>query len=82
MGLPPETPFKDLVTAYLNGLDNPIPPIIVDDGPCKEVKKTGKQINLLNFPVPFLHPLDGGRFMGTFHLVVTKDPDTGLQFAL
>jgi UbiD family decarboxylase len=79
MGLPPETCYQELVSAYLRGVDNPIPPVRVKSGPCKEVIRKNKRVDLLSFPVPHLHPLDGGRFMGTFHLVVTKDPETGLQ---
>ncbi len=79
LGLPPESSYKDLVHAYLNGLENPISPTIVSDGPCKEVIRKGKSIDLLSFPVPYLHPLDGGRYMGTFQLVVTRDPEAGLR---
>jgi 4-hydroxy-3-polyprenylbenzoate decarboxylase len=79
MGLPPETSCQDLIFAYVKGVDNPIPPVLVESGPCKEVIRKGNDVDLLSFPVPHLHPLDGGRYMGTFHLVVTKDPETGLQ---
>lgn len=79
MGLPPDTSYKDLVFSYIKGIEHPLRPILVNTGPCKEVICKGKQVNLLNFPVPYLHPLDGGRYIGTFHLVVTKDPETGIQ---
>jgi len=79
MGLPSESSYKDLVFHYIRGTENPIPPVLVNNGQCKEVIRRDKDIDLLSFPVPHLHPLDGGRYMGTFHLVVTKDPETGLQ---
>lgn len=79
MGLPIESSYKDIVFNYIKGIDNPIAPILVSDGPCKEVVHTGEDIDILGLPVPHLHPLDGGRYIGTFHLVVTKDPETGIQ---
>jgi 4-hydroxy-3-polyprenylbenzoate decarboxylase len=36
----------------------------------------GDQVNLLDLPVPFFHQGDGGRYIGTWHIVATKDPDT------
>jgi 4-hydroxy-3-polyprenylbenzoate decarboxylase len=45
-------------------------------GPCKENIFTGDQVNLLSLPVPFIHEGDGGRYIGTWHLIATKDPDT------
>ena len=52
------------------------PPQYVDSGPVMENIKTGKQINLLEFPVPQWNERDGGRFLGTGDAVVTKDLDS------
>jgi UbiD family decarboxylase len=62
---------------WQSAFDNPIEPVIVEGGPCKEVK-IGK-INLYEdpFPVPRWHILDGGPYLGTFHMVICKDPETG-----
>lgn len=79
MGLPPESSYKDIVFEYIKRIENPLHPMLVSDGPCKEVICKDKDVDLLEFPVPHLHPLDGGRYMGTFHLVVTKDPETGVR---
>ena len=38
---------------------------------------SGDDVNLLKFPVPLIHELDGGRFIGTACLVITRDPDEG-----
>ena len=32
-------------------------------------------VDLLKFPVPFLHELDGGRFIGTDDIVIMRDPE-------
>jgi 4-hydroxy-3-polyprenylbenzoate decarboxylase len=38
-------------------------------------------VNMLRFPVPLWHEHDGGRYIGTGCLVVTRDPDTGVANA-
>jgi 4-hydroxy-3-polyprenylbenzoate decarboxylase len=39
--------------------------------------KKGRDVNVLEFPVPRWHELDGGRYIGTDDLVVTRDPEEG-----
>jgi 4-hydroxy-3-polyprenylbenzoate decarboxylase len=55
----------------------PVPPHVVKQGPILENVEMGKEVNLLKFPVPKWHELDGGRFIGTGCLVIQRDPDTG-----
>jgi len=54
-----------------------IKPRLVSNGPCKEVKKVGEQVNLFEFPVPKWHARDGGRYILTWGAAITKDPETG-----
>lgn len=49
------------------------PPEYVESAPILENVKSGKDINLLEFPVPKWHEKDGGRYIGTGSAVVTKD---------
>lgn len=49
----------------------------VKTGPILENVDSGKDVNLLKFPVPKWHEMDGGRYIGTGHAVITRDPDTG-----
>ena len=49
----------------------------VSTGPIFENIKEGKDVNVLKFPVPRWHELDGGRYIGTDDLVITRDPDEG-----
>lgn len=77
MGLSPDASYKEIVSHYSDGVGRPIDPHITTNASCKEVIHKKEDVDLLKFPVPYLHPFDGGRYMGTFHLVVTKDPDTG-----
>ncbi len=72
-GLDPKTPPKVIMDEYSNRIAHPIPPRIVKDGPCKENIQLGDDINLFQFPAPMLHDGDGGRYLCTWHLTVTKD---------
>jgi UbiD family decarboxylase len=53
----------------------------VENAPLFQNVMQGDDINLLKFPVPFWHEHDGGRYIGTGCLVVTRDPDTGIANA-
>ncbi len=77
LGLPKNTPILDLVDWFSRKSTEYIRPIIVDRAPCKENIVKGKDINLLDFPTPRIHGIDGGRYIGTWHVDVIKDPDTG-----
>ncbi|MBI2350066.1 MAG: UbiD family decarboxylase [Deltaproteobacteria bacterium] len=79
LGLPLELSGLDLVRAFRQKLaaHKPIPHKVVNKGPVLENVLSGKDVNLLKFPVPFMHELDGGRFIGTACLVITRDPEEG-----
>jgi 4-hydroxy-3-polyprenylbenzoate decarboxylase len=55
----------------------PISAETVPTGPLFENIQKGKDINVLKFPVPRWHELDGGRYIGTDDLVITRDPEEG-----
>jgi UbiD family decarboxylase len=67
--------LKEVYDKWQEAFKNPIKPTLFKTGPCKEVKSD--QINLYEdpFPVPRWHVLDGGPYLGTFHLVISKDPE-------
>lgn len=77
MGLPADSSFQAILDEYHKRKKNPIRPVLVDGGPCKENIHKGDDVNLYEFPVPMIHDGDGGRYLGTWHIVVTKDPNTG-----
>ncbi|MBI2831918.1 MAG: UbiD family decarboxylase [Chloroflexi bacterium] len=54
-----------------------IPPEYVDTGPIFENQLTGNQVDLNRFPVPMWHRQDGGPYIGTGCMVITRDPDEG-----
>ena len=55
----------------------PIPPRFVKDSPLLENVYRDKDIDLLKFPTPKWHELDGGRYIGTGSIDITRDPDEG-----
>jgi UbiD family decarboxylase len=54
-----------------------VSPEIVKDGPVMENVYEGKDIDLFRFPTPKWHELDGGRYIGTGSVDITRDPDSG-----
>jgi 2,5-furandicarboxylate decarboxylase 1 len=77
LGCEPHLP--EIAKKWGNAFAGPIKAIEVNpkEAPCKEVKL--KEVNLYAdpFPVPRWHQLDAGPELGTFHGVITKDPETG-----
>lgn len=77
LGLNPDSAVTEIMEEYIRRKKNPIKPVLVSGGPCKENVHIGEEVNLEEFPAPLLHEHDGGRYLGTWHLVATRDPDTG-----
>lgn len=77
LGLPRDTAPADLIEYLAARLEQRIDPVRVEQAPCQEVVYTDQAVDLLRLPVPKVHGLDGGRYLGTWHLTVTRDPDTG-----
>ena len=76
MDEPRESTLVDLMRVWVEKNVDKIPPRWVDTGPCKENIMMGDDVDLFKFPVPKFYPLDGGRFFGTAHFVVTRDPES------
>ncbi|MGI5403147.1 UbiD family decarboxylase [Streptomyces sp. CA-135486] len=53
----------------------PIPPVTIDDGPCREHVLLGEDATLDAFPVPLIHDGDGGRYINTWGTIVVRSPD-------
>lgn len=61
----------------LAGLNHPIPPTIVNDGPTHENVIPQEKVDLSQLPIPKYSPMDGGAYI-TAGIVVSTDPDTGV----
>ena len=76
LGLPKDTLPREMINFYRERIKKPISPKIVSTGMVKENILKGDQINLFKFPVPWFSPRDGGRYIGTWNCVISKDPET------
>jgi len=79
LGFPTDLSRVELSDAFLKAYQEakPIPYEFVKEGPILENFKTGDDVNVLSFPTPKWHELDGGRYIGTGSYDITQDPDEG-----
>ncbi|HLB13012.1 MAG TPA: UbiD family decarboxylase, partial [Dehalococcoidia bacterium] len=77
-GMGQGTSGLQFVQAWRNRMRNlaPIPPVLVSWGPVMENVMAGDQVDLTRFPAPKWHEKDGGRYIGTASVTITKDPDS------
>ncbi len=79
-GLPLDLKGIEMVKAFRERMRKgfvPAPPVSVSSGPIEENVHLGDAVDLFEFPTPRWHNLDGGRYIGTGHMFIQKDPDTG-----
>ena len=77
LDMPPDSTYTEILNRYDEGRKNIIKPILVSDGPCKEEIHKGDDVDLYKFPALIIHGGDGGRYLCTWHVTITKDPDSG-----
>lgn len=75
--LPVDTPPLEIVDELVRRFARPVKPVLVDWGPCRENIIKEDEVDVLKFPAPHLRGLDGGRYIGTWHTHINKDPDSG-----
>ena len=73
---PDKATYRELQDLFLEGTAHPMRPNLVKSGPCKENIMMGEEVDLYKFPAPMVHEGDGGRYLCTFHVVATKDPES------
>jgi len=79
LGLSPDLPKLDILKTWrekLRGL-KPFPPTEVSSGPVTENIFEGNSVDLEKFPTPKWHEHDGGLYIGTGDMFVTRDPNSG-----
>jgi UbiD family decarboxylase len=79
LGYEPTTSMREAVVAHKEhaSVTGTEPVETVDTGPVMENVLEGEEIDLTAFPVPKWHRHDGGRYIGTADIVVTRNADTG-----
>ncbi|MBI4333179.1 MAG: UbiD family decarboxylase [Chloroflexi bacterium] len=78
-GLPVDLPNVELVRRIKDRLVGlkPIVPVPATAAPVLDNVQEGEDVDLLKFPSPRWHEHDGGRYIGTADLVITRDPVEG-----
>lgn len=79
LGIDPGTSFREIAQEFTRRIANPIGPVLVDHAPLSENIHTESAVDLTKLPIPWWNRLDGGRYIGTWHLNITRDPDTGIR---
>lgn len=77
LGLPLTTDRSALVGEARRRLAHRIAPRVVEQGPILENLVEGSKMSLFNLPVPQWNPVESGRYIGTWHLNITHNPETG-----
>jgi 4-hydroxy-3-polyprenylbenzoate decarboxylase len=76
LGLPMTASAQEIIEALVAAHGKPfMPPRRVADGPCKENKLIGNDVDLGRLPAPFIHEGDGGRYLNTWGTIVVRTPD-------
>jgi 4-hydroxy-3-polyprenylbenzoate decarboxylase len=77
--LPLDISREGFIQAWRERLARPssIAPVTVSEGPVLENVFSRDAVDLFKFPVPRWHERDGGRYIGTGHVVITRDPEEG-----
>jgi 2,5-furandicarboxylate decarboxylase 1 len=71
-----DCPDREIGKRFSQAISNVIPPKVVKTGPCKEVIKKGKAVDLTELPIPLLHTKDGGPYISG-GVVCSEDPEYG-----
>ncbi|MEV0697256.1 UbiD family decarboxylase [Saccharopolyspora sp. NPDC050389] len=75
-GLPRRSSPQEVLEKLISAMcQEPVAPVVVETGPCKENVWRGDEVDLERFPVPLLHQQDGGRYFGTYGFHVVRSPD-------
>lgn len=77
--LPTGLSITELIQLTRERIGRRIPPRIVSapEALVNENVIVGDKVDVREFPAPKMWPLDGGRYIGTADVVITKDPDNG-----
>lgn len=79
LGLESGQTRKEIVREAKKRVRNPLTPSVVEAGPVLQNVVSASEIDFLEFPVPQWNTQDVGRYLGTWHINATKDPETGAR---
>jgi 2,5-furandicarboxylate decarboxylase 1 len=68
--------YGEIETRLKKAIDHPIPPIMVNTSPTREMTMVGDEVDLFKLPIPMSSIYDGGPMI-TAGVVIAKDPELG-----
>ena len=79
LGLQKNCSVTDLIRFSKDNFGRKMPPRIIsaEKAPVNEVIQEGSEIDITGFPSPKMWPRDGGRYLGTWDALVTRDLEDG-----
>ena len=79
LDLPATTAQSETLAGIRERLAHPVKPTQATTAAWKEHRLVHSDIDFLRLPVPQWHPQDVAPYLGTWHINVTHDPDTGVR---
>jgi 4-hydroxy-3-polyprenylbenzoate decarboxylase len=79
LGLPAGRSFRRIRQVARARLESPIPSTLVSERRNERKTWAGDEVDLTMLPVPRWAPEDAGRYVGTWHLNLTRDPLTRVR---
>ena len=81
LGFDAGIPIAQSLSRARKRLREPVAPKMIPIGPVMENVVPASMIDFTQFPIPRWHEREGGRDLGTWHLNVSRDPETGQRSA-
>lgn len=75
------TTIQDIGKKWMRALANPVAPVLVETGPCKQNVLKGDSVDLLHFPIPTWTVGEDPAPYITAGTMMSKDPETGIRNA-
>ncbi|OFW32377.1 MAG: UbiD-type (de) carboxylyase-like protein [Acidobacteria bacterium RIFCSPLOWO2_12_FULL_60_22] len=78
-GLPRGKPLTELIDMVRSTFQRKVPPRVIpaEQAPVNENVVRGDKADITIFPAPKMWPLDGGRYLGTWDVFITRDLEDG-----
>ncbi len=77
LGLPAHRSFREVRGVVRTRLAQSVPPVRVLEPGGRRDTYVGRDLDLATLPVPWWSAEDAGRYLGTWHVNITCDPETG-----
>jgi 4-hydroxy-3-polyprenylbenzoate decarboxylase len=77
LGLAAEAPVREIYRVYEERESAPIPPVHVVSPTLQTNLRRGADVDLAELIAPMVHEGDGGRYIGTWDVVISRDPRSG-----